>query len=651
MISKKTGELLPFVLIAACGIGAFAFYQYEVHTKLNREVRLQNSASALNDAEEHLKRGHPGHALDLLNQYAPTEESTLEPRWKKLVLKSAAALHDDPLLLSLWNQDPALFKDQENLTLRIAAYAISQNDLKTYRDIDASWKQKGRSKEWIILYADALLLQDRAQEAFGLLEHSTFEGDLESERLIRLALLNEKEHPEIAWNYLLKALAKNPERADLRLYRAQLLESSDHPELAKAEYTAAYTTNSQDPFYKEELIDYYLRHQKMKQASDFLQATLKSQTSDKLWLRALFLNKVYQPSKLNLAAASLPSGLNTPFVRYLLAIPETEFWDESLLTTQPAVERIAEKIPEAGWLRVFEDLKIGNEANALDVLVNNPDMAELNPALYKGLQQLILFQHPYLKQQPPSPAALNASEHPVFRALSEQEIPKEYQALLSSKEAYAILALASGWYEAALNLQHWYPNKPQYFTKLPPELPRWVVYGFAQALAQNRPSDDALHFIHKQTMTPQLAVLAGELYLHRGDLDIAEKILQPYAMTHSLIGEKSALLLSQIYIKKGQPNQARLVISNQPALANSTTGKESLARLELLQGNPGQAEKIYSALADVSSEAKSFLAKKAYQAGDYKTAYRLTKLLAEQFPEKTELKTQLRQISEAATKR
>jgi hypothetical protein len=140
------------------------------------------------------------------------------------------------------------------------------------------------------------------------------------------------------------------------------------------------------------------------------------------------------------------------------------------------------------------------------------------------------------------------------------------------------------------------------------------------------------------------------LNLKLGQYPEAEKALRPYAKYASPLGVKSALLLSQIYSKKGQLPLAKQVLLDNSELANSITGKEALARIELTNGDPEEAERMYSAIKEKSVEAKSFFAKKAFQAGDYKTAYKLTKVLAEQFPERADLKAQLSQISKAAQK-
>jgi hypothetical protein len=650
MIPYKSGQLLALVIAGACGISAFTFYQYEVQKEKNQHQQALEVNQALSAAEDFLKHTHPLRAAQILNESKPLIEahSDAEKKWKELIVASALALQDDKQLFSLWLEDPTLLVNNEELSLKAASYALSNNDLDNYHRLSEKWIKDGNNQKWTLLQADAHAVKGDPEKALILLSAAPLQDDLEVERLIRLALLNQNEHPKVSWDYLLKALALSPNLADVHLYRAQLLEGSNRSDLAALEYKEALAKNQTNPLLREELVDFYFRRQELNEAVDVLQSALKSQSSDKLWMRAIFLSKVFQPSKVALANEHLPSGTATPFIRYLLAIPPTEFWNEALLTSQPAVEKMAADISEANWLQVFEQLKVGNDAQALNILQAHPEMAILNPPLYEGLQKAIVVHHPYLNTSIVTTPGTN-SGHPVFAALSTPELTKEYKALLASKESYAALALASGWFEAALNLQEWYPGKPISFAAISPELPRWVAYGFAKALVANRSNEEALSFINSQPTNPQLSLLSGELNLKLRQYAAAEKALSPYAKVPSALGAKSALLLSHVYSALGKFMPARQAILDNKELANSIPAKEALARLELIFGDPDLAERMYASIGESSTEAKSFFAKKAFKAGDYKTAYKLTKLLAEQFPERQDLKAQLNQITQAAT--
>lgn len=650
MTPFKSAQILAVLIACASGFGMYAFTKYHAQEEKEQKEHELQLSKVLKEAEGYLQHAHPLAALQTLNAHKQTFlSSPLKDEWNILALESSIALQDDRMLFELWAADPSLFSENEDVNLQLGSYLLANLDLDNYSKVSEKWLHKGRSSEWVLLESDAYAIKGQPEKAIALLETAPLQDEQEIKRLVRLALLYGREHPKIAWNYLTEAVKLDPKIADLNLYRAKILEGTGRSDLAVVEYKQAISKNDNDPFYQEELVDFYLGQRSFGEAFETLQTAIKSPASDKLWLRTVFLNKVYKPSKLYLADESLPSGSTTPFVRYLLAIPPTEFWNESLLSSQAVVEQMASQIPEAQWLKVFESLKLGSDVLAFETLSNYPEMASLNPSLYHGLKKAIILHHPHLKKGDIGEQLPNENAHPIFGILFSEKIPKEYIGFMTSREVYPALALASGWYEAALNLHGWTPNKPGNYGALSQDSPRWVAYGFAKALVANRSNEEALAFINKQSPSPQLSLLSAELNLKLGQYPDAEKALRPYAKYTSPLGVKSALLLSQIYSNKGQLPLAKQVLLDNSSLADSLAGKEALARLELTNGDTDEAERLYSAISDKSVEAKSFFAKKAFQAGDYKTAYKLTKVLAEQFPERADLKTQLSLIAKAAT--
>lgn len=601
----KSPQWIAFLTLALSAFGLYVLTQGKTEEPKNLKNEKLQLAETLEKAQGLLQENRPLQALEVLNAKSGSliEHPSFESKWKKLALESLNALEDDQKLFQLWSQDPEALERNEAASLKVASFALSQYDLSSYDKIAKEWSERKSSPEWQLLDADASILRGEIDNAFDLLA-TPLSGDGEIKRLVRLALLNENEHPQVAWNYLLQALNVDPSSADLRLYRAEVLESQNRADLASREYEEAVAKSQADPFYTDVLIDFYMRQGKYHEA--LLALENKPQSSKKI-----FLNKVYKPDPQN------------------------------------NMGQIASYLPEAEWLKVFDQLKAGSETLALNTLQTHPEMEALNPPLYYGLQKVILLRHPNLGKEDLDYFSKDA--HPLFAILSQPELPQNYKALIGSKEAYGALAMASGWFEAALDLQKWVPGKKSQYTEIPREFPNWVAYGFAKALIANRSSDDALAFISKQTPTPQLALLAAELNFQKGNLEEAENALSRFSRNPTPLGVKSALLLAKLYDKQRQFTLARQVILNNPELANSLSGKEMLARLELKFGNPALAENLYAEIAESSTEAKSFFAKKAFQEGDYQKAYRLTKALSDQFPDRPELKAQLEQIKEAAS--
>lgn len=599
----RSGRFLTLTIAFSLGLGAIAFFKYEAYREKNRQTEATELTQALEDAEQFLRSRHPLRALEILDETETklTSYPALNAQWKQLLLETAVTLEDDEILYKLWLKDPSIFLDHEKLSLKVASQALTLKNLDHYKQIAYPWHAHGKEgQNWFLLEADALVLQGESEKAIAFLHVASLQGNQEVLRLIRLALLNEKEHPKVAWHYLLKALKINPNDPDLHLYRAELLESTKNKELAIQEYQTAAEKGRTNAFYTEELVNFFLRQHQYKEALSLIDVT--TLPSDPLRLKALFLDRVY-----------LGKGTK-------------EFWNG---------ERLAG--PEAEWLKVLQDLKVGQEKRAYNTLQNHPEMADLNPPLYDGLKKGIAKRHPYLKEE--ETLILAHPSHPVFAHLSDDEMPKEYRALIQSPDFYAALALASGWFEAALNLRH--------SDTLSPEFPRWVAYGFAKALVSNRSKEEALLFIQKQTPTPQLYLLAGELHLQLGKYKEAERILSALAQNPSTIGAQAALTLSKTYAAQGSFLKARDAVLANQSLADSIAGKEALARLELKFGHPDLAESMYREISAQSTEAQSFLAKKAYEGKDYETAYQLTKHLVDQFPERKDLKVQLNKIHQA----
>lgn len=537
----------------------------------------------------------------------------------------------------------------QNLTPSSSAYLASvflaEHDIENYDLIASQWKDQGNLETWHLLEADAYAMKGEPEKAIALLDSLSFDGENEVSRLVRLALLNQNEHPKVSWNYLSQALKLYPERADLHSHRAKWLQSTQFLPLALHEFKTAVLKDPKNSFYKEDLVSFYFDSYDWKSAASFLQSSLDTSSSAKLWIQALFLNKVFQPLKYDFASNSPHYDKLTPLVHYLLAMPMHEFWNDSLVSSQKKIEVLSNHLPEVNWLKTLEALKTRSDGLALEILNQHPEMMELNPPLYLALKKAILEHHPYLKGD----ELINHQKslvnvHPIFSILFQSEMPKQYASLAKSKDLYGALILASGWYEAALTLNEWYPNKAINYPEISSELPRWIAYGYAKALVANRSKVEALKFIQKQTLTPQLSLLAGELYFDLKEYVQAERILETIAPLSGTIGTKASYLLSQVYAEQKNFLQARKAILDKPELTNSITGKEMLARLELTFGDPYLAESMYQQIQDSSFEAKSFLAKRAFKKKDYLTAYTLTKDLLEKHPNNRYLKKQLQHI-------
>jgi tetratricopeptide (TPR) repeat protein len=231
--------------------------------------------------------------------------------------------------------------------------------------------------------------------------------------------------------------------------------------------------------------------------------------------------------------------------------------------------------------------------------------------------------------------------HPLFKALQQAALSPEIEQLLTTREGYAPLFLAAGWYEAALSLHE--------MQKLPASFPRWVAYGLTQAIALNRSPEHALLFAQSQIPSPQLNLLIGELALRTGKFDEAIQALSPLATSSSEVGVRAASLLAFLLAEQARYTQACQIVRSNAPFAQSVKGQELLARLAIQLGRLDEAEAIYNSILKNSAQAKSFIATRAFQNQEYDLALQLTQELLHQYPHRHDLLEQLALIQNHLT--
>ena len=134
------------------------------------------------------------------------------------------------------------------------------------------------------------------------------------------------------------------------------------------------------------------------------------------------------------------------------------------------------------------------------------------------------------------------------------------------------------------------------------------------------------------------------------DLDAALERLSKLTSVEGEIGYRASWLVGLIYIDKGQFEQARATIEANPTLSKDVLGKEMTARIALLEGNNALADTIYNSIESTSSEAKSYLARKAFEQKDWKKARELTEQLLRDYPTNGLLQQNLTKIIEEQSK-
>lgn len=574
--------------------------------------------------------------------------------WLRLLVETYSSADNHDQLLLIHEQYPEALYADEHASLSVADSLISRKQLDSYQLLRQQWHNKeSELTRWILLDAQASLLDGNPQGAASLLQNHRFRGNKETDRLLRLAALSTMEDPEQALHYLTEAVYNDPHNADLRTFKASLDEALDHYPDALADYINAVQYDPESPFRREQLADFYLRIMQYPQALTILQDTMSPPSLDTIWLKAIFWSHLTIAPDGTWKKESIPDGSLKGFVAYLLSLPPGIYWDQRAFQELEDHETYSNTRQETFWFQLLSALKNGREAQALEILNNNLfQYMSWAPELERGLKTLLRYR---LAQQSSSHQALASAsplngkvENPqqllaLLSSLSEiadeqiaSAIPAQMQNYLLSKEAFAVPFLAVNWTEAALQLH--------VLDQFPDAFPSWMTGEMAQALKQNRGSKAALTFLLAQKASPSNSLLTAELALEVEEKEVAFNALKQIYTHSSESGRKAALLLGQFLAEHDNLLDAKKAILAQPGLAKDVAAREMLARIAIQENDVKKALILYLELENESSEAKSFLARKAFADGNWTRARQLTEALLKEHPENPVLTENLQKI-------
>lgn len=610
---------------------------------------------AVNNAEE---------AFRIIHQYEDRISGKGENarQWLSLIIEANMLQANFERLINLYEAYPLAFVDNEQASVMVADGYVLSKRFKEYGKIRDDWRERTAMGEmWLMLDADALLLQGQKDNALRILRSQKFDGKKDLERLVRLAFITSKEDPRAAWNYLTEAYNLDPSSGEIRSLRGKLLESQGQDSVALYEYISAVQANPNSVIFRDQLAEYYMRRNQIPSALAIWLETLLNSSPDTIWIKALFWSKVGSPVNFDWTKAVRPTDANTPFIDYLVSLPAGTFWNAGAFDRLSDGKRILSNLQASFWLRLLQALKDRDEKYARNLLqFNSFSQSIINPSLERALRQVLSYRSTGSlnsdkaligdsdksgAEDVPMPVDASPEAQSFFGQLNAfahrgdgQRLPEGIEKLLKSDEAFAAVFLLAGWLEAALQLHQ--------MDIIPADFPDWVAYGIAQALRVNRSPADALAFALKQTKTPAFSVLIGELYLASQKPDEVLATLKPFLADRSEIGYRASWLTSLAYLEKQDYNKAKEAIEDQPKLAGDPLGKEALARIALLQGDTRLADIIYSQIENESPEAMSYLARKAFANRDWARAQELTQKLIQLFPDNTTLRDNLNQILE-----
>jgi len=617
-------------------------------------------------AMAYLKNDQPKKALKLVHKHRREIEKNTEEgqKWFDLFIDASVALNDGPQLAILYQYRPKAFMDKEEASLLVADALLLTGNVAEYEGLRDKWAgREKRDNSWLVLDSDRLTLLGKRSEAIQLLKSKEFDGSKDTTRLIRLALLNINEQPKQAWEYFTEASKKDPNNPNVRLYRARLLEAVGKPSLALAEYITTTQIVPDNLYFQDQLAEFYLRQKQYPQALSIWETAMKDESvPDALWLKAFFWSRVVQPIDVSWEEEIPAGGKLEPLLDYLAELKKWNFWNEAAYNKVPDAQQYLNTQQATLWLRLFQALKQNDEEQAAQLLqYNQYKEKSWNPELELALKRIINYrknqtldlldsslgitakeqrtieQMPVNSERPSFFAQLNQAAN-AMRADPDYQLDPQLDALLRSPYVFGAALISAGWFEAALEMQA--------LKVLPQSLPDWVAYGFTEALRRNRGDLEALEFATLQQPSDQLQLLIAELMIAEKSPEAGIEILEKLQSVKGDIGLRAVWLISLVYMDQGEAEKAKEAIENNPDLANSVLGKETLARIALLEGNTATAVTLYESIAGQSSEAKSFLARKAFNEKNWKRARELTISLLKEYPNNPLLRQNLERIEQ-----
>ncbi len=635
-------------------------------------VNQEQEQKDIERTKELLKESKPEAAFELLQHYSDEidEKTPFGKEWLQLLIQTSEILQNTNQLVILYDYYPKIFENHEKASLLVANAYLEAGRYKDYQAVRDRWQNHEKQPElWFILEGDKLLLEGKRQEALNLLNSKSFIGQADVPRLTRLALLYLYDNPKLAWDKLAEAYEKDPHNADIRSYRAKMLETYNKVSLAQAEYIAAIQTNPANLLLRDQLAEFYVRHQQYASALSIWMESLKPPSSDTIWLKALFWSKVAVPVMQDWTLISMPSGSLTPLLNYLIHLPKNQFWDQGQFEKILTSKELLKTEQAIFWLRLLDLLKQGKEPEAYQLIqYNSFHNTSWSLPLEEALQRLLFYrQHGKFSSSDeeslsitedknqslvkPDPVNYTGTLPFYFAQLAYYDekssdntiqLPDDLLALIKGPDAFTAAFLAIGWNEAALQLNS--------LSVIPTSYPTWLVDNLIQVTRNNRGVAAALEFATLQTVSPAINLIVGELLISSGNQEAALERLLPLVKLDDASGYRAAWLVSLIYIEKGHYAEAKKILQDQPSLNQSVLGKETTARMALLEGNKELAERLYISIEKESPEAQSYFARQAFLNRDWRRAQELTEKLILIYPTNPLLQQNLKEILEEQKK-
>lgn len=642
---KRTSVLIGLALAAVVAGGGVAGYRW-----WHAAVVRRTEAAVLTQVRTALADGRAAESLAVLDR-APAPAAQDLAEWQDLEVQAAVAALRVERLTGIWERTPACILKHEAASLLVYRVLSARGDAAAAEALAAGWAGKSRqSAAWTLAAADALMGNGKGAVARRLLEaQQDWPPGEELQRLVRLALLLAPEDLNAAWRKLEQASEMDPRNADVRSFRGQVLEAAGRLPEARVEYVAALVAEPGNPLRRDQFATFYVRQGDFDHAvPTWLEGTQATGTAEFMVLKGRFWAQVVDPS---LGARFTTAGAADSASPWRSALDAVELAPTGrwLAMVPGGVAPALRQHGEIWWLELLERVEAGDEAAVAAALAAQPSQAmamapDLSAALgtvlalraRKPLGGIVWPAQPrgavrpsfFMQLEKLTTAARAAGGQPVVGAASEPAV-----ALARHAMGLPFVFAAAGWREAALRLGDW---------EKAAELPETMLYTVAMCVKFNR-GPAAAAALSGERPEPLLRGLAGECLLAAGSVDEGLRKLREVMTAPSAAGQRAAWLVGLASLERRDFAAARAAVAASPAMADSPSGREILAKIALAEGHRDEASRLYRLAAEAGSiEGRTWLLREAVAAGNAAEAQEASMILREQLPD--EMQTRANQL-------
>ena len=580
-----------------------------------------------------------------------------DTEWQRLRMRVLVGRRNIVELNNVFQSAPENILANQEASILLARSFSHQRQDDAFLQIRNHWtKQSHETNHWLGLDIDRKLLAGNTSAVWEQLVELGSKDSLEANQLIQRALIRASTNSVAALEDLDRAFAADSRSPELRSFRAQVLESLGDKQLARIEYIAAHLSDPPNILWRDQLAEFYRRHQQF----DFALATWaegqSTNTTDYVFLKSHFWSRVASETTIT-NSPKLPSGPLLPLARMIRDLPEDQFWNEPAFLALPNHEAFRKNRQEVYWLSLLQNLKEGNDSTATELLGNRPFRHGLwDVYLHETLASILRYRKSDRfspsGSAPASRLNITSNQHILVSLIKQFQreeivnartptIPPALESLLKGPNAFTAALLASGWRQAALSF---------FKTTTDSALatyPSWFHYGLGQIMRHNASQEEAFTYLRSQPQTPDTQLLSAEILLGLKQIEKAKELLIALASKKSVEGARAAWLLAIDHLQQKRFKDATTFIGQNPNLSNSLRGKELSAKAAELTDNLSSATEIYSSIVDDSAQAKRFLADQAFRSQDFQTARTYTLALLQENPADLKIMANLRAIDSA----